>query len=482
MLANPESKTIPIVLPTTNMPGQKPQEGGGRIINAFVESLGEKGPSEFKLVRVPGMVEFGTTNETSGSFRGAHQVNSLLYTVWSAKVNTHTSSGGAGTDLTNALTGTDLVFMARNSAPTPDLAIVSPANGAFVASTTTVSAYPDSDVGAPNSVVTIAGYFVFGYGDGGMRSSGINTTAINTLDYATAESKPDTLYRVMRRGRTLLAMGSGTIEFWDLNDEASGFPFSWTATLDRGLIHRYAAAGDDEGFANNGIFFVADDCSVQKLDGFASQKISPPDLDRLIEAVADKETIVVSCYISQGHPFVQVRCADWCWEYDVNTQRWHERKSYFLSNWRGIRPFRAFDVWMCGSSHDANLYEIDKDTYTEDAIPLVVEIETAPMGNFPYGARVNRLDLWITGGVGRAAGTDPIETDPHVDIAISSDLGLSWSNYVRRAIGPQGRSPNVMVKNLGLCGPKGIKFRFRFSDPVHFALMGGAIEAVPLRN
>lgn len=469
-----------LVLPETTMPGQSPQESGGRLINCFVESLGKSGPAPFKIVRVPGLDEWGTTDEET--FRGGFQLGSLVYTAWSGKVVKHTSAGGAGTDLTGALTGTDPVFWARNNASTPDLVIVSPANGAFVASTSAVSAYPDSDVGSPNSVCFIKGYFIFSRGNGSMIATGLNSTAINTLDTATAESRPDTLYRVIAIGDTLLAAGSNSLEFWGINGEATGFPFSPITTHDRGIIHRYALAGHEEGFGY-GIFFVADDFSVRKIEGYSSTKISPPDLDRLIEAVSDKQDIQVSVYITQGHPFVVVQCDDWTWEYDVALSRWHERRQNFGVRWVGSLPFKGFDKWLCGHIGDnANVYEIDKDTYTEADEPLPIEIETAPQGNFPIGARVNRLDLFCSAGVGVASGSDPIQTNPRISVSISKDLGLSYSNEWLREIGPQGLSPNVTVNGLGLCGPKGVKFKFQFSDPVHFALMGGDFQAAPARN
>src|SRR5688572_21728541 len=296
-----------LILPTTSMPGQRPQESGGRLVNCFVESLGETAGTPFKLVRAPGLKPFGTTNETA--FRGGFQLGALVYTAWSGKLNTHTAAGGAGADLAGSLPGSEPVFFARNNRTTPDLVIVSPDNGAFVATTSAVSAYPDADVGAPNSVCFLKGYFIFSYGTGAMRASALNATAINTLDTATAESKPDTLYRVLARGDTLVAAGSESIEFWGVNGEASGFPFSPVTTHDRGIVGRYAIGGHEDGFGH-GIFFVADDFTVRQLEGYASVKISPPDLDRKIEAATDKSNIQVSVYVTQGHPFVVVSGAD----------------------------------------------------------------------------------------------------------------------------------------------------------------------------
>jgi len=471
-----------IVLPTTSMPGQNPQESGGRLINCFVESLGETGPSKFKIVRVPGMDEWGTTSLTN--FRGAMQVNNTLYAAFNGEVVTWTGPG-VGTVTTGGLPGDDPVFFARDMASTPHVVVVSPDNGAFVVAGGATSAYPDVDVGSPNSVCYLKGRFIFSYGSGLMRHSGLNSTDINTTENATAESKPDALYRVIAVGDTLLACGANSIEFWRSNDEAVGFAFSPVATHNRGIIHRYAIGGHEEGFGY-GTFFVADDFSVRQLDGYASNKISPPDLDRLVEAVVNKEEIQVSVYITQGHPMVVVQTLDWTWEYDVTLQRWHERQSYNMPRWRGSLPFKAFDVWLCGGINDAalsaDIYEIVTGLTTEDGEPLPVEIITGPMGSFPTGARVSRLDLFMSAAVGMAPGLPSIQTAPKVDIWMSKDLGLSWGNAWYREIGPQGLSPNVRVSINGLCGPKGIRFKFGFSDQVHFAMMAGDVTTSPLRN
>lgn len=471
-----------LVLPTSSMPGQSPQEAGGRLINSFVESLGETGPNKFKTVRCPGMVQFATTAQNS-QFRGGIQVGSVAYLVWDSGKVVKVDALGATTVLTGTVLGTGPVSLARNNALTPDVVCVAPGNGAFVFSTTAVSAYPDVDVGSPNSVCFLKGYFVFSYGDGKMRSSGINTTAINSLDVATAESNPDTLYRVVTDGEVLIAAGSSSIEFWQVNSEPSGFPFSPVATHKpaRGIAGQNSIGGHEEGFGN-GIFVVGDDYTVRQLVGFTSRKVSPPDLDRLIAAVKDKNDIQVSAYVTQGHPFVVVQCDDWTWEFDVTLERWHERQSYNLSRWKGVQPFKAFDRWLCGNTQNANIFTIDADDFTEDGQPLIWEVETAPQGNFPYGSRVRRLDLFFAGGVGKAPGADPIETNPSVRILISPDLGLSWSNAFVRELGPQGLSPNITVNNLGICRAKGIKLRFLISDPVHVALIGGDVDAIPLRN
>ena len=125
-----------------------------------------------------------------------------------------------------------------------------------------------------------------------------------------------------------------------------------------------------------------------------------------------------------------------------------------------------------------NLLYLDHMTQRELDQPLVYEIETGPQGSFPNGARINRLDLYISVGVGYAPGVDPVETDPSILIFISRDNGLTWSNPWVRRLGKQAiGSQKVTVNNLGHVTPQGVKFKFEISDPVHVALMGGDIEA-----
>ena len=52
--------------------------------------------------------------------------------------------------------------------------------------------------------------------------------------------------------------------------------------------------------------FVAADRTVQRMVGFAPQKISTPDLDKLLEAVTDVSTIEMSVHVARGRSFAVV--------------------------------------------------------------------------------------------------------------------------------------------------------------------------------
>jgi hypothetical protein len=467
-----------IPLPLISAPGLNSQTSGGRIVNAYLEKLSNTAGQKYAYWRAPGLKMFKAL--TGSNFRGALVVGSLLYAVVDDKAYSVTS-GGVVTAMSGTVPGTVGVFMAHNNAATPDIVIVSPGDGAMVISGGAVAAYPDADVLQPNSVVFHKGFFVFTYGDGKTRTSGINSTSINTLDVATAESKPDLLLRAIPLGNgQLLLCGDASIEAWGGQND-TGYPWSYIATIPRGIIGPYAIAGHENGFGK-GIFFVGDDFGVHTLNGYQTVKVSPPDLDRAIEAEVNKTSIRVSVFIAGGRSFVAVQGASWCWCYDVGEQTWHERESYLVSYWRACFPIRAFGTWLCGDLKTGDLLEISMSEQTEVGDPLRMRIETGPAGAFPSKIIVNCIELYLTKGVGEAEGIDPVETDPDIEVSISRDGGNTWLSPRVLKIGRQAiTNGRVRAWQWGHADVQGVRMRFDMSSSVPFALMGADMKATVLR-
>lgn len=467
-----------IPLPMISAPGLNSQTSGGRIVNAYMEKLSNTAGQKYAYWRAPGLSLFKAITGTN--FRGALLVGSLLYVVVDDKAYSVTS-GGTVTTMTGTVSGTVGVFMAHNNASTPDIVIVSPGDGAQVISAGAVGSYPDGDVGQPNSVVFHKGYFVFTYGDAKTRTSGINSTAINTQDVATAESKPDSLTRAIPLGNgQILLCGDASIEVWGGQNDTA-YPFSYIATIPRGIIGCYAIAGHEDGFGK-GIFFVGDDFGVHTLNGYATVKVSPPDLDRRIEAETDKDLIRVSVFIAGGRSFVAVQGENWCWIYDVGEQTWFERESYLVKYWRACFPVKAFGKWLCGDLNTGDLLEISMATQTEVGDPLRMRVETGPAGAFPKKVRINAIELYLTKGVGDAEGIDPVETDPDIEISISRDGGHTWSNPRVVKVGRQAITEGrVRAAIWGQADVQGVRWRFDMSSSVPFALMGADMAADVLR-
>lgn len=456
-----------IPLPLSSSPGTRQQESQGRLLNCYAEPLGEgKG---VKIIRTPGMTSFLTSSQTG--FRGMIEVNGVLYAAFSGQLYRGTSAGGAMT-LHNALSGTLPVYFARNNAATPNLVVVTE-NGAFtITGASTISAYPDLDLPIPNSVFSLDGYLVFTIGDGRAFATDLNSTSINSLSFGQAEAKPDALVRGVNFAGRANFFGTETLEIWT-NVGSSPFPFQRSVTVPFGLLARGAVAGQEDGFGA-ALLFVAQDGTVRQLNGYTADKVSPPDLDRLIQAEPSKSTLLASVHMTDGHPMWTIKGTSFTWEFDINTKKWHEKNSYQVANWRGRHTLRAFEKWLVGDDNTGNIYSIDPANRMEGTNPLIYELESGSVEKFPSLMRVQSAHFNMQMGVGIATGTDPNQTDPTVEVSWTNDGGMNWSSPRLLKMGRQARANKlVSIYNTGLTGRQGRRWKLRVSDAVYVSVMGG---------
>lgn len=415
---------------------------------------------------------------TTGSFRGGIQVANTLYGAWTGQVWTVDEDGVL--TLFSTLSGTDKIFIARNNATTPDITIVTQ-TGAFIANTTAgaVQNYPDGDVGSPSCVAGHEGYFMFGYGNGDLISSDLNSTNINTLNSASTESNPDGVVEIVSYQGKIYVFGTKTIEVWGDPVNTSGFPLTRIGyNIVPGIHSAHCVAGWEPEFGNPFIY-IASDNTVRQLIGYEAVKISPPDLDRLIAGVLpiDEDQLEAICYVTGGHAFWQVNGPDFSWVYNVNNQKWHERKSYLSDRSNFTRCVNAFDKWLVGSTASSDLLHIRHDVNVEASDPIICQMESLTVTDFPNRVAVHRADFNFTTGVGIASGQDPIEIDPTVLIEWSDDAGQSWKGPWWRKLGLQDvTQQRVTVLNTGLSGPTGRRWRWTVSDPVHVGFTGSSME------
>ena len=473
--------SVPIPFPVTSAPGKNTHESAGRLINCYAEPLPAGARAKEAWRRAPGLNVFKLSNYSG--WRGGIVVESLLYAGFSGRIASYTSTG-TETSL-GTRTGTKKIFWARNNAATPDVVGVDPDNGAFAVTTSpSIIDYPDADVGSPNSVGFLDGYFFFTYGDGTCIASGLNTTAINPLDFVIVEGNPAGLLRAIPFGELYLC-GSQSIEPYQDTGNPTGFPFTRIKVIPRGIIGRYAITGFEPGFGK-GIIFVGDDRVVYALDGYNPVKISTPDVDRAIAAFFDGggsvEDIEMFPYVAGGHSCVVLRMTTCTWVFDIDTVHWHERTSYLQSYFRGFSSVYAFNKWLCGDSKTNNIVEITEAAMDEIGDPITFDIYSGPVTDFPNRLAVPQVTFDIARGVGIATGRDPDQTDPNVYISWSDDGGINWSNPLQRKLGRQSTSPGpVRVNRTGITKDQGRRWRLTVYDAVDIELTGGA-QSSQVRN
>jgi hypothetical protein len=476
-----------IPFPLSTAPGASAQEAAGRLVNCYAEPLGETGPAKQAYRRSSGLTQFAVTGHTG--YRGALLVKNELYVALADRL-IQVDSTGAALDV-GALAGTLPVTMARNNLnPTPQVAIVTE-NGAFISTGGSAPApWPDADLPVPNSVAFQDGFFFWTIGDGRAFASDLNSSSVNSASFVTIQSRSsDLLLRGVAYKGVMLFFKTSSTEAWNDTANASpAFPYSRLQVIDRGLLGTNAISGYQDGFGQ--LLWVADDGGVYRFTdatSFGLQKVSPPDLDRLIAAVPDKSTLLAGCYVSGARSIWYLSSPSWTWEFNINTEKWNERESYQAGNnttgafslWRGQGGTFAFGKWILGDLQSGNLGFIDAGNQQEFGQPVRMRLESGEVQNFPHRTRIARADFnWVT-GVGVAAGSAGQQA-PQASFSWSDDGGTKWSYPVLRSLGAQARAGQRMtVLNAGTSGPRGRRWRMDVSDAVYAGFLNATQSSDP---
>lgn len=461
-----------IPFPISSAPGAKPQEGGGRLINCYAEKTepGARAPVVWK--RSPGLRQklFITGHS---HLRGAILVSSTLILILDSRAY-NTTSVFSQSNL-GALSGSARVTVAKNNAGTPNIVCVTE-NGAFNLFTGSApTSFADSDLPQPNSVCDIDGYLIFSIADGRIFATGLNAVTVASNSFTTEQGL--SLRRVVKFRGELFAFGDKWTGLYR-NAGTSPFPLERQFTIPRGICGTHAIAGWEEGWTND-LIWVGEDSVVYRMNGYTPEPISTPDVVRSIETATSRSLLEASVYMHNGNAFwVLTSPGEWTWEYNQTTKNWNERKSFNDEDWRLSCTVWAFDQWLSGDRATGKLFKIDGTYFREADDPLILELQTGIVANFPAKLGAPRVDFDITAAVGLADGENPVQTDPVVQISWSDDGGYSFNNPVNRAIGGEGESiRNVTVLRTGVSKAKGRRYKLRVSDPVHVGIMGGQTAA-----
>lgn len=465
-----------IVFPLSSAPGPRPQESGGRLINAFVEAATNSVPSKAVWRRTPGLRRVAEYMDHVHT-RGFLDTGSVVFWIVDNRVLSFDSTFGV-TDI-GTLAGTLPVTVAKNNNAIPQYVVVTE-NGCFnLLTAAPPTSFVDPDLpSSPTSVSFLDGYFLWTFGNGGIWASDINQVSVASNSFHIEQGL------FVRRG---FVFGGRFYAFGDKwttvfrNAGTAPFPLAREVVIPRGIIGTFAVAGDDIGWANTPIF-VGDDHIVYKLDGYTPVPVSTDDVSRDIRVAAlagDGGLLEASVHMYGGHAMWTITYPDhWTWEYNLSTQKWHEKISYGREDWRGRRSVRAYNRWIVGDAATGRLFEMTGDYFLEDVDALIWQVDGALMA-FPNGIVVPRVDFNMTAGVGSFPGT----ADPKVLISWSLDGGHTYGIPLIRPLGGPGQSKNhPYILSCGLSRGQGVRFRLRVSDPVHVALHGGTVLEPDIRG
>jgi hypothetical protein len=455
-----------LIFPTSSAPGQRPGEGGGRLINCHVVKEGDA-PN---WRRAPGLT--ADINTTLSTPRGMAEYNGHIFAAYSGAIAQRTT-GGTLFSITGSLPGTDPVTFARNiKQPTSDVIVCRSSGGAYVLNVGggSVAAHPDADLPATvNSVDSLSGFFLYtNPADAKIYASDFNTTAQNALSYATAESRADALIRGVTFGDTYLAFGAASIEPWK-NVGSTPFPLArHTTVIPVGLLSFGAVAGTGLGWDRN-LLFVSHNRTVCELRGYNAVRVSTPAVERFIED-STTSTLVAFVYTTSAGAFWVLSSDAGTWEYNTTTGAWAQRQSATGTGWRAKYSAKAGDTWFVGDTLSTSLLKVDPDAAVEGSAALTFEVESAGLKEYPARYTISAVLLDVTRSV-----------TGNGEFAFSRDGGASWSAWRTFDFGAGAKRGPLRFNGLGLAQHDGLRVKVRVSDPVMFSLLGGTAEIAERR-
>ncbi len=458
----------PISFGLSSGPGRFGPDGGARLFNCYAEKAPEDAKSPWNLFCRPGLTNFATL--TGAGFRGGLNLDGVGYVVSGTSVD-KVESTGVVTNI-GSFAGAGPVFMARNRKdPDPQIGLVSGGLRAYIEADV-VTDITDTDLPPPASMDTIGGYIVFAIEDGRYFWTSIdNITAVNALDFRSAEANPDGLNCVKTRGQEIILFGPKSVEFHALTGSALTFERVQQTTLDLGCL-----AGAAVQSLNGVPIFPASDGTIRRLNAYTPERVSTHAVERSIDALADKSLMSAYVFQLQGHNFYVLNSDEFTWALDLLTGMWQEWSTYQLDRWRVEGSLEIGGKRIVGDYALGKLYELDLTAGDDAGDYLQWRARSGAAGQYPNRFIADQLYVDIIVGVGTAT-----ETNPQLLLRTSNDDGRSWSSEISRPLGAEAvYKKQVSFRNLGSSGQDGMRFELTVSAAVARCLQGAALRFTPL--
>lgn len=350
----------------------------------------------------------------------------------------------------------------------------------FTYATDIFTVVTDPDLPSVGTADFIDGYIVANENNTGrFYISAINDAlSWNGLDFATAESSPDNLSRVINAVGQLWLFGDTTTEIWT-NRGTAAFPFGRIAgaKMEVGILSPYTALALD-----NSVFWVGRDLRgygiVYRANGFTPQRISTETIEIKIQSISSPEQMKAWTYQQDGHIFYVITGGglDTSLVYDLSTQLWHER-AYLnqegdYEQHRGSCCVSAYNMILVGDRDNGDIYSLSLDVFSDNGDALCRDRIYTHLIDEDKRIRYNSLVLGYEVGVGLQTGQG---SNPQCSLRISRDGGKTWSTEYSSSIGRVGQYQyRVVFRRLGI----GVEttFRIRSTDPVKTIITGSYLN------
>lgn len=456
-----------------------------RMVNLFAEGVPEGGKEPAFLNRAPGLRLLATVG--TGPIRGLWRMGNYGYVV-SGKSLYRLDSTWNSLFIGN-LSGDGPVSMADNGTQ-----MFIACNGpSFIYNATTEEFAQIADPDFPGAVTVgyLDGYFVFNEPESQKVwvTSLLDGTAIDPLEFASAEGSPDLLVALVVDHREAWLFGTNSVEVW-YDAGATDFPLQRIqgAFNEIGLAAAYSVAKLD-----NGLFWLGADSRgqgiVYRSNGYTGKRISTHAVEWQIQQYGDISNTIGYTYQQDGHSFYVLVFPDHdtTWVYDVSTELWHERAGFHEGQFvrhRGNCQMAYNGEVVIGDFENSNVYAFDLNVYADNGSiqRWLRSWRALPTGKNDLNRTAQHtLQLDCETGVGLNTGQG---SDPQVMLRWSDDGGHTWSNEHWSSMGKIGQyGYRAFWRRLGMT----MKIRDRVyevsgTDPVKIAITGAELILSPTRQ
>ncbi|WP_299109807.1 packaged DNA stabilization protein [uncultured Bradyrhizobium sp.] len=440
-----------------------------RVLNLYPEPVPQGSRAKVVHYGTPGQVLWTTAG--TGTIRAGRDAFGYGYVLSGGSLYRLDSTGAATLCTGDTISPTGPAMMAFNGVQL----VVQSDTEAFVVTGTTVTKITDADFPGCSSLDYIDGYIVYTKPDSGQWfiSDLFNASAYDATDFATAESSPDGLIRVLVDHREVWLFGTNSIEPWT-NTGASPFPFE---RVNGAIIERGCAAALSPAKMDNSVFWLGDDRIVYRAQGYQPTRISTHAIEEILRSGTVDDAFGMT-YSQGGHHFYiltlptmgRTLVFDAAASAMLGGPAWHERQSGTSTDYAVWNPkcmFSLFGRILVGLT-SGQIAELDLDTYTDISAPIRRAITSLPI--YPDGDRaiMDSVELECELGVGLTSGQG---VAPVVMLRFSDDGGGTYSNERRASIGAKGlRRDRATWERCGIFRQRTIEFSV--SDPVKTAMYG----------
>ena len=447
-----------------------------RTVNMYAV-LDQQGKKPASLYARPGNAVFATLG--SGAGRGAFTATNGRAFVVSGSQLYELLAGGTGTVLGSLLTSSGDITMAENGV---QLAICDGVDLYILTyATNTFQRVVNPNLPSAASVTFLDGYFVVNrsFASGIFQISapfdGLNWAA---LDFASAESSPDSLLRVAVVFGQLFLFGDISIEPWN-NTGAATFPFQRVNSSSQ--ISVGVAAPSTILELDNTAFWVGKDKNgtgvVYRADGYSPKRISTEAVELRLQAAPSISTLKAMAYQEAGHTFYIITGGgmETAQVYDVSTNLWTEW-SYFNSSGNYELPltndlFYAFGKTLALDRTSGKVYEQSSKYYSDGGEEIACDRIFTHIFDNGNPFLIKNLILNFETGVGNTT----VE-NPKAMLYLSNDGGRTFYTYYEAFMGKAGEFlSRVVFWRLGR--HRQCTFRVRVTDSVKRVITGGQFNA-----